>query len=98
VNLIFSLLAFFYGGYMDGLPFFIFFTFTIITFFGISITAVTIWVKSTKATKSILKDPNTHWSLKGLIYYGIFFSIFIGAAVFISLIIGLAIFLWSINV
>ncbi len=80
---------------MEGLPFFIFFTLAILTFFGISISAVVVWIKSTKETKSILKDASKHWSLKGLIYYGIFFSIFMAFTVFVSMVIGLAIFLWS---
>ena len=50
------------------------------------------------STKSILTDPNTHWGLKFIIYYGIYFSIFIAFSVFISLVVGLAIFLWSLNV
>lgn len=80
---------------MEGLPFFIYFTLTILTFFGISISAVIVWIKSAKETKSILKDVNKHWALKGLIYYGIFFSIFIAFSVFVSMVIGLAIFLWG---
>ena len=80
---------------MEGLPVFIFFTLLIFTFFGLSISAVIIFIKSSKDTKSILKDVNKHWSLKAVIYYGIFFSIFIVFSVFMSLVVLLAHFLWS---
>jgi hypothetical protein len=83
---------------MDGISFFIFFTFVILIFFGISISAIIVWVKSFKKTKEILKNPNEHWSLKGFIYYGIFFTIFIIFSVFVSLVVGLGLFIWSLHV
>ncbi len=83
---------------MNSVSFFIFFTFVILIFFGISISAIIVWVKSFKKTKEILKNPNEHWSLKGFIYYGIFFTIFIVFSVFVSLVIGLGLFVWGLNV
>ena len=83
---------------MNSVSFFIFFTFVILIFFGISISAIIVWVKSFKKTKEILKNSNEHWSLKGFIYYGIFFTIFIVFSVFVSLVIGLGLFVWGLNV
>ena len=83
---------------MNGVSFFIFFTFVILIFFGISISAIIVWVKSFKKTREILKNPNEHWSFKGFIYYGIFFTIFIVFSVFVSLVIGLGLFVWGLNV
>ncbi len=83
---------------MNELFVFIFYVFIIIIFFGISITSISIWIKSFAKTKEILKDPNKHWSFKAFIYYGIFFSIFITFIVFLSMVIGLAMFMWSFNV
>ena len=83
---------------MDSISFFIFFVIAILIFFGISISAIIVWVKSFKKTKEILKNPNEHWSLKGFIYYGIFFTIFIVFSVFISLVVGMSLFIWGLYV
>lgn len=73
----------------------VFGTLVILVFFGVSISAIAIWVKSFAKTKEILKDLNKHWSFKAFIYYGIFFTIFIIFAVFISLVVGLALLLFG---
>ena len=66
---------------------FIFFsTLMVIVFFGITISAITFWIKSALKTKEILKDPQRHWSVKMFVYYGIYSSIFIVAAIFLSLV------------
>ena len=83
---------------MNSLPFFIFFVALILTFFGISITAVIVWIKSFPKIKEILRDVHKHWSLRMFIYYGIFFSVFVIFCVFVSMVVGLGIFVWSINV
>jgi len=83
---------------MSEVQFFIFFLFVVLIFFGISISAVTTWIRSFAKMKEILKDPNKHWSFKGFIYYGVFFTIFITFSVFVSLVVGMGIWIWSINV
>lgn len=77
------------------LPWAVFGTLVILVFFGISISAVIVWIKSFKKTREILQDVNQHWSFRAFIYYGIFFTIFICFAVFISLVVGLALFLFG---
>ncbi len=75
------------GDYMDYPYSFIFFsTLVVIIFFGITVSAITFWIKSAQKTKELLKDPQKHWSVKMFVYYGIYSSIFIIAAVFLSLI------------
>jgi len=60
---------------------------TFVTFFGISITAIAFWLKTPKVK---LNSKDLHWAFKGLIYYGIFFTIFIVSSVFLSFIVLLA--------
>ena len=83
---------------MDSISFFIFFILVIFVFFGVSISAQIVWIKSFKKSKQILQDLNQHWSFKAFIYYGIFFTILIIFSVFISLVVGLSLFIWSLNV
>jgi len=72
------------------LPLAVFGILTVLVFFGVSISAVAIWIKSFQKTKEIMKDPNKHWSFKAFVMYGAYFTYFMVAAVFISLVVCLA--------
>ena len=80
---------------MNSLAFMVFSVLVVLVFFGIGITCMAIWFKSFAKTREILRSPTEHWSVKGAIYYGAYFAIFIVSSVFISFVVIIAYILWS---
>ena len=73
----------------------IFLNLLVLIFIGFSVYSIIIWLKSTPKLGEILKDHNKHWSLKFVIYYGMFFAMFLVFVVFLSL-TRLLTYLWAV--
>lgn len=82
---------------MTTLPAIVFYTACLILFLCFSGWATIIWFQNQPQMKSILSDPNRHWSYKATIYYGLAFAIFLITAVFISFIVSLSFIIWKGN-